>query len=155
MFNCSFDCTNPSGDSQIRACYLKSAITNISYLNKGSNKSICSGADVLAGRWVKLYWGSDEECAEGYNPKLWPGILEEHSCCSSSQQCNAPGAAPPSIKCFGIKSSPSAGYCAGKTASFSICSVSQARADERAAKATQVRMRQSPIGCDNPHSTVH
>ncbi len=101
---------------------------------------ICNDADVLAGRWIKVYWDSDEDCGEGYDPTFWPGIMQEKTCCSSSQQCNAPGATPPSIKCFGIKSSPSAGYCAGKTAAFSMCATSQARANERASKFADVRI---------------
>jgi hypothetical protein len=136
---CSINCTNPQGEGLVRACELKTSIETISYPSNRLNKSICSGTDVLAGRWVKVYWGSDEECGEGYVPKLYPGFIENRTCCSSSQRCNAPGATPPSIKCFGIKSSPTSGYCTGKTASFSVCAASQTRADERAALFAMVR----------------
>jgi hypothetical protein len=95
--------------------------------------TICSDADVLAGRWVKLYWESDEDCGEGYDPTFWPGIMKNKTCCSGSQDCNAPGATPPPLKCFSTRSSYSAGFCAGKTASYSYCAVSQTRADEKAA----------------------
>ena len=144
MLPCSLQCTDPRGEGTVRACDLKTYIETLSYPSNRLNKSICSSNDVLAGRWVKVYWGSDEECGDGYVPALYPGLIENRTCCSSSQQCNAPGATSPSNKCFGIKSSPSSGYCSGKTANFSICAVSQTRADERAANFATVRIDSSP-----------
>jgi hypothetical protein len=134
-YNCSIDCVSPSPSGSVvaRACALKTALSAVS-----QNKPICSDADVLSGRWVKLYWDSDEDCGEGYQSTWAPGIWKEKTCCSGSQQCNAPGATPPTMKCFSTRSSVSAGYCVGKTASFSACAVSQTRADEKSAKSAEV-----------------
>ncbi len=133
VYNCSINCTNPRDDKTGAACYVKSYLSN---LNQGL--PICSEADALAGRWVKLYWDTNDDCGEGYDPTFWPGIMKNKTCCSGSQECNAPGAAPPLIKCFSTMSSFSAGYCAGKTAKYSACAVSQRRADEKAAKFAEV-----------------
>ena len=136
FYNCAINCTIKSDGRKPVACAVKEALT-------GAIGTMCSEDDVLAGRWVKLYWDSDEDCGEGYDPEFWPGIMKEKTCCSTSQECNAPQATPPSIKCFDTKSTFTDGYCAGKTASFSACAVSQARADERAAKYAEVRIKTS------------
>ena len=133
-YNCSLNCTNPNDVRVGAACAVK---TGLNTLSPGT--PICSDADVLAGRWVKLYWDSNDDCNEGYDPTWMPGIMREKTCCTTSQQCNAPGATPPSIKCFRTTSSYSAGFCAGKTARYSVCAVSQTRADERAAKLAKVK----------------
>jgi hypothetical protein len=144
-FNCALNCTNTRDDKVAAMCSVKSALGIIN-----QTTPICSAADVLAARWVKLYWDSDDDCSEGYDPSTWPGIMLEKTCCSTaqlSQQCNAPGATAPSIKCFGTKSSVSTGYCAGKTANFSVCAASQTSADERVSRFAQVRinMRQPTL----------
>ncbi len=131
--NCSLNCTDPSDPRVAAACALNKGLSLIA-----PNSSICSSADILAGQWVKVYFPSDDDCEEGFDPSWWPGILKEKLCCSASQACNAPGAIPPSNKCFSTKFSPSAGYCAGKSSSLFVCATSQARANEKAAKAAQV-----------------
>ncbi len=105
-----------------------------------AGRPVCSNTSVLAGRWVRLYWGVDFDCGEGYQRDVFPGIVKEQLCCSGSQQCNAPGAAPPSIKCFTAKISPAVGYCAGKASNVSVCASSQTRANEKAAKVAKVLM---------------
>jgi hypothetical protein len=133
--NCAVNCTDPKDQRLVPAC----SIYNGS-LRQAAGKDLCSNDDIRYGRWVKMYWGTEQECGEGYIPQVVPGKIEEYTCCSASQQCNAPAAMPPAIKCFNIESSFSAGYCQGKTASFSICAVSQTRANERAAKFAEVRL---------------
>ena len=138
-FNCSLNCTNPVSSTDQRvaaACGVKNALS-------AAIAPVCSDSDVLAGRWVKLYWDSDDDCGEGYDQLFWPGILKEKTCCSGSQQCNAPGATPPTIKCYGVKYNFSSGYCAGKTGSYTSCAVSQARADEKAASYAQATTKTS------------
>jgi hypothetical protein len=125
-YNCSLNGTNPLKESDGDKFWRLSNALN-------QDVKICSDADALAGRWVKLYWESNDDCLEGFDPTFLPGIAKDKTCCSGSQDCNAPGATPPPIKCFGTKANYSTGYCAGKTASFSACAVSQTRADERAA----------------------
>jgi hypothetical protein len=136
--SCSLNCTDVSDQKLVQACSIYTGS-----LRQAAGKDLCSKDDVLAGRWVKMYWGSDKECGEGYVSKVVPGKVEDYTCCSSSQQCNAPEAIPPPIKCFETTSNFLAGYCSGKTARFSVCAVSQARADERAAKFAEVRIRKA------------
>jgi hypothetical protein len=68
---------------------------------------------------------------------MWPGIMEQTWCCPSNSPsgCNAPGAPPPTVKCYKTSTSFSSGICAGRSASYSICAVSQIRADQRASRA--------------------
>ncbi len=135
LYNCALACSNPSDTRVAAACHVKADLSAITRV-----QSVCSDADVLAGRWVKLYWDTDEDCGEGYDPIWWPGILKEKTCCTASQICNAPAASPPSLRCFSAKFSPSAGYCAGKISSVSACAVSQARAEEKAASIAKVKI---------------
>ncbi len=144
-YNCALNCTNPKDTRIGAACAVKSVLSTIT-----PDKPICSDSDVSAGRWVKLYWDSDEDCGEGYDSTWWPGIMKEKTCCTASQRCNAPGATPPSLRCFSTKFSPAAGYCAGKTSSVSVCTASQARADERGSLSTKVSTRDPSQLSDAP-----
>ena len=97
--------------------------------------SVCEADDVAAKRWVRGYWGSDDACSEGLTPKPLSGVMEQLLCCASSGQpgCNAPGAAPPAVKCFQTGTTFSSGTCAGRSTSYSVCAVNQSRANEKAA----------------------
>jgi hypothetical protein len=133
-YNCALNCTKPSNELILYACFIKMYVDMVT-----ASAPVCSDADVRAGRWTKLYWDSEDDCGEGFDPVFWPGIMKNKSCCSGSQTCNAPGAMPPVIKCFSTKSTFSAGYCAGKTVSYSACAISQTRADAKAVKFAEVR----------------
>jgi hypothetical protein len=126
--NCGLNCTNPSNlqvESIRRTCEVIQAT------------SACSSDDIASKRWVRAYWGSDESCDEGTVPRKWPGIMEQFWCCPAygSSGCNAPGAPVPILKCYKSSTSFSSGACAGRSASYSICSQNQGRADEKAATA--------------------
>ena len=121
--NCGVNCVSPTDQGVAAVCLVISLY------------SVCGKDDVAAKRWVRGYWASDDACSEGLTPKPLPGVLERLLCCASSGQpgCNAPGAAPPAVKCFQTSTTFSSGVCAGRSTSYSVCAVNQSRANGKAA----------------------
>lgn len=128
--NCGINCVSPPDERVAAVCVVMSVY------------SVCSADDVAARRWVRGYWGSDEACNEGLWARQWPGIMEQVLCCASSGQpgCNAPGAAPPAVKCFQTSTTYTSGVCAGRSTSYSVCAVNQSRANEKALAVSKVRL---------------
>ena len=129
---CGLNCSNTGNDGVRRACDLLSSMGSLGYGQP------CTNNDTASGNWAKLYWGSNEKCSEGLIQNAYPGSITELLCCATSG-CNQPGTAPPAVKCFKTTSAFSAGYCAGKNISFTMCAVSQAAADSQAVAWAQVR----------------
>lgn len=119
--NCGLDCSSPA-DMVSTVCGLIAGL------------SACGADDVAAKRWVRAYWGSDDRCNEGLLPRRFPGGVEQLLCCSANDRpaCNAPGAAPPVVKCLRTATTFSSGPCSGQTAAYSVCAVNQSRADQDA-----------------------
>ena len=132
--NCALNCTSPTDWHVGAVC----AVMN--------GYSMCGIDDIASKRWVRGYWGSDDACNEGLWPRQWPGIMEQVLCCASSGKlgCNAPGAAPPAVKCFQTGTTFSSGTCAGRSTSYSVCAVNQSRADAKALALSMVRSLNKP-----------
>ena len=126
--NCGLNCSSPSDPRVAAVCGVIGAVSG------------CNVDDVAKKRWLRMYWGSDDQCNEGFWPKEWPGIMEQVLCCDASEKagCNAPGSAAPTVRCFGTASFFWSGSCSGRTANYSVCAVSQDHADQEAASASSV-----------------
>ena len=130
LISCGVNCSN-TAESVQQICAI------FAFLQKIGLAPPCTEQDRKVNRWVRVYWGSDEQYDIGFSPVVWPDLLKEWLRCASDG-CNRPGAAPPPTSCFTRASVPTDGYCAGRTFVYRVCSTGQEQADSAAGIITQV-----------------
>ena len=113
--NRGLNCSSPSDPRVAAVCGVIGAVSG------------CNVDDVAKKRWLRMYWGSDDQCNEGFWPKEWPGIMEQVLCCDASEKttCNAPGSAAPAVRCFETALNYSSGPCSNQMTTYSVCAVNQ------------------------------
>lgn len=121
LVNCSLNCSAGTVMAE-RTCGV------FDFLKSLGLKPPCSEYDIKIGNWVRVFWGSSEDCPDSVTPVLWPGILNELMCCKSDG-CNLPNMRPPSVQCLATASALSSGYCAGRTLVYRVCSAQEDIAD--------------------------
>jgi hypothetical protein len=91
------------------------------WMNKSGLGYPCSERDRKVGNLVRIFWGSNEICMARALPVLFPGIMSDYQCCDVTA-CNGFVATNQSQRCSISASPVTAGYCAGRTFIYSVCS---------------------------------